>query len=117
MARLTGASPETPLPIKGFDHIYAALIRPGRPDFVFARYANIWRLYHDNGEVRVRSAPDRADIEIIGYLVQQHEFCRLQTGHFTALAELSGAEDVKVELINKADGSAPARWRCQWRLA
>ena len=45
---------------RDFQQIYTAFVRPGHPEFALGRYGNIWRLYHDNGDVRVRCATGRA---------------------------------------------------------
>ena len=97
-----------------FVDIYSAMIVRGRPAETLRRYPRTWRLYHDDGVVKVKVRRNGAKLLISQYLVTLEEFCRLQTGHFVKVLELAEARDVKVRNTRVASGLEPASWDVSW---
>ncbi len=103
---------------KAFEGPYAPLVKEGDPGESLARYPEIWRFYHDQGETIVEPAGDQgARITISHYLTTFPSFCRLQAGHMEELLRVAGATSARITVAEVGQGDEPARFDARWTLS
>ena len=75
---------------------------------VLASAAALWRNYHDTGEMSAEPQGSRRWIlRLDRFTASSREFCRLLSGYFRELAELTGATQVDVSKMDCClDGAA-----------
>lgn len=97
--------------------IYSSMLQHGRPWRTLDRFPRLWRLYFDSGFAEVAIAGDtEARVEIRDFpYVEDAAYCRHLAGYLHTTLELAGAEDVRVEVLNEATSTQPARWSLSWQ--
>jgi hypothetical protein len=95
--------------------IYRGHVSSSSLEVTLATAAALWRNYHDTGEMSAEPQGSRRWIlRLDRFTASSREFCRLLSGYFRELAELTGATQVDVSKIDCClDGAAGCRWQLQ----
>lgn len=97
-----------------FQGMYASVVRPAQPQGALRRVDDIWHLYRDSGHFEIDpSGEGEFRVRLRDYPLACPEICGTVTGYIRQLLVLSGASDVRVEMIV----APPAQLGpCEWRV-
>jgi hypothetical protein len=83
----------------GLKGIYSSRLKDGDVKMTLSRAAQLWKTFHDTGELTVEMSPDenKAIFKVIGYELPHVESCKNLIGWGRRMVELSGGTNVKVD--------------------
>lgn len=92
--------------------VYRWFVRMLSTTFLLHQAANIWKLYHDEGRLKIEGSIQERDATVViqDYPGLPKEILEVNAGFMTASLELASAKNVRVMV----DASDPLAWR--WRI-
>jgi serine/threonine-protein kinase len=85
------------------------------PTMAVQRIPKIWRTYHNGGEVTVRRAPSGWLVEVSGHAPLSATHAEVMMGFYAGLLEITGAREVRAELVVAGPEAARTVTELRWR--